>query len=178
MTPAETNVVTYLVCPECGKGDGFRVDHLEVGRAWGPWSCDGCGLSIRGVRTAGGSDIEVVTAERPAHGLLLVRVSGSDPAVFMVIDHTVYRPSDETEGGMAYFVDEHTCPTNLVPVEAILSDGDCDPHGALEYVQWVPKPDMSDDDYLNLDWEGWSLLFDRLPGQTIEGSASLKRLPQ
>lgn len=45
-------------------------------------------------------------------------------------------------GEEGYVVDEHTCPTNLFGrgVEAIIVDGDCDPHGIFRFVRETDTP--------------------------------------
>lgn len=169
-----TDARLHIVCPECGKDDGFRVDHLEAGRTWGPWSCDECGVSIRGVRTVSGADIEIVAAERRLPALLLLKIAGSEPPVFFVLKHDIYWPDDEAESRIRFLIEEHSCPTNFIDVEAIITDGDTDPHGVLRFVQIVPRPADWDADEAN-DWSVYAALFDRLPMQRIEGSVVIPR---
>jgi hypothetical protein len=70
--------------------------------------------------------------------LRLYEKSGS-PVYFIVegVGHTNYGGIEDND----YFYDEHSCPTNYVPVEAIFTPDDDDPHGVFEYVRtvWYPR---------------------------------------
>jgi len=39
-----------------------------------------------------------------------------------------------------YIYDDHSCPTNYIPITAIMTRYDSDPHGCFEYVRtvWLP----------------------------------------
>lgn len=47
----------------------------------------------------------------------------------------------------SYYYNEHTCPVNFIPIEAVMTKEDNDPHGIFEYIrsEWVP------DDYEQTD---------------------------
>lgn len=104
--------------------------------------------------------------------LRLYERSGS-PVFFILesvahIDHE--NPLDD-----AYFYNEHSCPTNYVPVEAIFTPDDDDPHGVFDYVRtaWYTKSydeakERGDgDEFLR------ALFPETLGGITIEGSRTV-----
>ena len=121
------------ICPECNDGE-FIIDH-KAGR-YGPWGCRSCGACFM-------LDIGVDTVEMTPHptnhqpAWLIVKTAGSNPPVYFVIDHMIYGEKDDDND--RYYVEESTCPTNLIPVSAIITEGDTDPHGILEFVAHIPK---------------------------------------
>lgn len=176
-----TTTRTYIVCPACGQGR-HRIDHLQSGQSFGPWACPECGVDIHGFRTPTGADVEVSDQPPRRRGLMLLKLAASEPPVFMVVAQDIDPgDADEIERHLTYLVEEHTCPTNLVPVEAILTDGDADPHGILEFVQIIDRPPDWDTARDDNSWTYYAGLFDRLPGQIIEGECAtveLKRIPR
>ncbi len=56
------------------------------------------------------------------------------------------------------WVNERTCPTNLIPIEAIIKGYDQDPHGILQFVDFVEEPANWDNSYN----AAWSELFPQL----------------
>lgn len=79
--------------------------------------------------------------------LLVLRRSEGD--VFFVVEGL--RIEDEKLGeGKSYFYEEHSCPTNHVRCEAIITDGDDDPHGIFEFVRSVDMPEGYDEE--SVDW--------------------------
>jgi hypothetical protein len=93
-------------------------------------------------------------------GLLLLRVRrGAAEPLYVVVKHDRMWDDEET---WEYFVDEGTCPKNLLRCEALIDGEDADPHGILEYVQWVPRPPAVD----QAGERGrafWRRVFSRLP---------------
>lgn len=115
---------------------------------------------------------EVTVADREKRpGLMLVRIAQSEPPIYFVIDYPIYSHNivdgQLDEEYQQYFVEEHTCPTNLIPVERIICGSDTDPHGLLEYVQHVEKP--ADWDYSQRSYDDLAAIFSRLPGGIVEG---------
>jgi hypothetical protein len=123
------------------------------------------------------SIISLKEQPKPIKGYLLLRIASSKtekPVWFVVEDdiHTrdgLTSPAEEIES-KRYWVDEHTCPTNIVPVAAIIEGhgpnyGE-DPHGVLEFAAWAPQPsdipDGKDPD--------WRILFPQLATETIDGA--------
>jgi ribosomal protein L37AE/L43A len=133
----------YLACPSCGDAHAFTVTHLVTGQTtgrWGPWYCDQCGQAIVGE----GMQFEVSPGNRSERRAVLLRHGDVHIVVEGARYHKPGKPIDERQerDGMAYLYNEHTCPTNFLRVEAIISaDGDSDPHGIFEYVDDIPWPE-------------------------------------
>lgn len=146
---------TFAACPICGEAS-FAICHKSG--QYGPWGCDNCGARFRfDIREDGVGMIQEPVSDIPAW--LVVKISGADGPVYFVIDSPIYAhgqddPPAEQFGNDEYYVEESTCPTNLIPVEAIVTDGDADPHGILEFVGRVTKElgETSDDDNFEPDW--------------------------
>jgi ribosomal protein L37AE/L43A len=173
---------TYIPCPDCGSLDTFRIDHLFEGvrNSFGPWACKHCGVSIKGNITKDNSvTIELIEGLRQRQGLMLIQITydgyedtGKKP-IYLIFDQPIYTHNLNPDGSMKedindYWVNEHTCPTNIWRALAIIVGDDTDCHGILKHIQTVFKPDNFDED--NLQYDDWSMIFDRLPNQTIEGS--------
>lgn len=134
---------TYLACPYQGCEGEHGVGHLLDGQAhsFGPWSCDDCGRVFSGNVTKDGT---ITLEERPGvkqEGLVLLRgaQTNGQPLYFVVHDRNFFPLEDgETEedrhAQKHYFYEEHTCPTNYIPIFALVTPDDPDPHGALEFV--------------------------------------------
>jgi len=60
-------------------------------------------------------------------------------SVYFVVEGVADISKDDLND--SYFFDEHSCPTNYVPVEAIMTPTDNDPHGVFDYIvtRWMPK---------------------------------------
>jgi hypothetical protein len=105
--------------------------------------------------------------------LRLYRANG-EPVYFIV--QGLGSVNDENPLDDSYLYDEHTCPTNYIPVEAIFTAQEDDPHGVFDYVRSVWYPAAMDEPNADTD----AILRDLFPetrgeGVTIEGSvASLK----
>jgi len=172
-----TETKRRVACPACN-APGSTFDHLGHDSRFGPWSCDECGLQYVGQITEQGVELSIVDGLKDRNGLMLIKIRGSEPPVYFVINQKFYAWEMLPDGSIKsdhddrqkYFVEEHTCPTNLVPVEAILSDGDDDPHGALEYVAHVEIPEKWDPNAVG--WDDYVALFPQLGGQIIEGQLS------
>lgn len=164
----------HIVCPQCGAEDQFQWGHLSPGQTFGPWWCDHCGFGLEGrVNGAGLPDAWPVTSQSASPGFILLKMTvRSQGDVFFVLRKLVFRePNDDdhdVDVYQRYYFEEHTCPTNFVPVEAVLEDQDADPHGVFEYVAWRPVPADWPESPTYADWSG---LFAELPqGVTIEGT--------
>lgn len=78
--------------------------------------------------------------------LSLLRLSLRNGETFFVVNGIATKDDSDLEvgdlqGTSGFFYEEHQCPTNFIPVEAIVADGDFDPHGLFEHVrtEWMPK---------------------------------------
>lgn len=68
------------------------------------------------------------------------------PVYFVVQSSAILHERNPLDA--SYYFNEHSCPTNYVPVEAIATRGGLDPHGVFEYVRsvWMPRGYDADDD--------------------------------
>ena len=143
-----TETTVDAVCPNCSK-PSFRICH-EPG-IYGPWGCDHCGarykfdISENGIRVT-----PLPESNIPAW--LVTKVTNTNPPVYFVTDSFIYTHSkDQTPGEK--FKSTKFFPTNIVRIDAIVTDGSMDPHGVLEFVGQVEKlPEDTDVDYHETDW--------------------------
>lgn len=171
----------FAICPWCGEQSGGRVDHLygdALPASFGPWYCKECRKPFRGKVNAPG-DVTIERAEghkdRFSRSMALLKFDGKDGPVFFVMDHNRYWPSDEegtdeqNQGHQRYFFEEHSCPTNwLRECVAVIENGDCDPHGFLQFVRAVDVPDDFDEDA----GANWQTLFPEVFGPTLDLDAN------
>lgn len=147
----------FAICPWCNGESGCRVDHLynDHWGGFGPWACKECRRHFRGKVNAPGE----VTVERDkdatftSRQMVLLKIEGKACPVYFVMDHPRYHHNgkvesdEERQGSTQFFFEEHSCPTNwLDECVAVIDDGDCDPHGFLEFVRAVDVPDDFDTD--------------------------------
>lgn len=170
-----------ITCPHCDGPSGSRVDHLyhdALPRSFGPWSCALCKRRFRGVVRAP-SEVDVLAIEGVpefSRQMVLLKYEAEGRRTFFVIDHDRFnengvRSSDEENADrVAYFFEEHSCPTNwLRECVCVIEDGDDDPHGFLEFVRAVDVP-TNFDRYKNGVWLNlFPEAFDA--GKDIEGTA-------
>jgi hypothetical protein len=184
MTPVtlHQNTKYTIPCPDCGATDQFCVDHLfgKGPRSFGPWACGKCGIKIAGqVAVDNTVSIELLDKPRDRPGLLLVQIAydgyeqpGKEP-IYLVFESTIYEfkqtETGEIEEDSGYYVNEHTCPTNILRNLAIIEGTDADPHGVLRFVQEVYKPENFEK-HSTRDYGDWCMIFDKLEGATIEGN--------
>lgn len=75
--------------------------------------------------------------DRPTH-LWLIEIGNSDPPLYAVVKGWGQMASDEdTE----FLIEERQCPSDLLGVEALISETDTDPHGVLTFIQQIETPD-------------------------------------
>jgi len=60
--------------------------------------------------------------------------------IYLVISGVCSHTGEKEEIDDSYFYDESTCPTNYIPIEAVMTQDDDDPHGCFTYVRtvWMP----------------------------------------
>src|SRR3990167_1571469 len=93
--------------------------------------------------------------------MALLKFDGKDGPVFFVMDHARYHDGEsesdeENQSHQRFFFEEHSCPTNwLAECVAVIEDGDCDPHGFLDFVRAVDVSEDFDAD----DDANWLTLF-------------------
>ncbi len=135
----------YIDCPVCSNVRAFQVDHLCIGHhdVHGQ-TCDSCDTHFRFTYENG--KINLVTALKksiPVLALLKYVGNSVNEKLFFVIETSSYledpanRDRDKEFESLRYWIDEHTCPTNLIPVECIIHNGDDDHHGVVELVDYV-----------------------------------------
>jgi hypothetical protein len=140
----------YIDCPVCSNSQAFQIDYLlrGTGDVRGD-NCEECGTCFR--FTLDNGKVNLVTAPAVRVPILaLLRYTGNLPnqQLFFVINTTIRldkpgilnREADfET---LRYWIDEHTCPTNIIPVECIISNGNDDLHGVVKLVDYVPIAEL------------------------------------
>lgn len=111
------------------------------------------------------NEIPIGTNERKP-GLMLLRLPrGADEPLYIIVEQSDWGGDEFAQ----YAIDEGQCPTNIVPVKAFIDGEDTDPHGLLEYVQWVPRPPAMDVYPRTEDREFWRRIFSRLPKSVEAG---------
>lgn len=175
----------FAMCPWCDEKSGGRVDHLydmAMPCSFGPWQCDKCKKQFRGTIIAPG-DVSLVRDESArdsfSRSIALLKFDGKEGPVYFVMDHNRYHngeveSDEENQSHQRYFFEEHSCPTNwLRECVAVIEDGDCDPHGFLDFVRAVDVPEDFDED----DDGQWPILFpEAFKGETIDGTAAELKL--
>jgi hypothetical protein len=153
----------FAMCPWCDGESGSRVDHLydqKLPTTFGPWYCDECGAPFSGIVLEPGN-VEFRKEEKRdgfRRCMALLKFERKDGPTFFVMDHKRYLHRDDDtdekiQDGLRFFFEEHSCPTNwLSECAAVIQDGDCDPHGFLEFVRAVDVPRDFDD-------QQWPILF-------------------
>lgn len=68
-------------------------------------------------------------------GLMLVKRPEDD--LYLVVETTFHDHGDGPSTDLNYYINEHTCPTNWLPVLMIAENGDPDPHGVFKFVRGV-----------------------------------------
>ncbi len=130
---AKIETARHIACEKCGGRFG-AIDHLEVGRTFGPWSCRNldCDQDVQGTIAMDGADVTFSTHERKGR-LYLLKLQD----VFFVMrnPHVSASPSDSDD----YFIHSHQCPTNLIQnaIAAFDAEGN-DPHGIFRLVASRP----------------------------------------
>lgn len=98
--------------------------------------------------------------EKQKSGLMLLRLlRGNEEPLFIVVEQPDWGGDDLAE----HAVNEGQCPTNIVPVTAFIDGNDTDPHGIIEYIQWVPRPPAMDVYPRPKGRKFWRGIFSRLP---------------
>lgn len=139
----------YFTCPN-GCEDKFVVEHLfgpplnrsgEHGNVRaGPWNCDTCGTGWAiSIALSGEVDVTKSTSERANQKRcwVILEIPPQKEAIRLKVRGQYWSRclDEETLGGLCYFYNEHTCPTNwLRDVEEIAIGEDTDPHGLAEFV--------------------------------------------
>lgn len=168
----ETETMTYVSCPHCGKRAG-RIDHLfgdRLPRSWGPWYCDECGGAYEGtVVSPTEIAIEKRDGRRKIDTLDLLMIPARAEPVYLVLNS--WRWEGDEDHGKEYFYEEHTCPTNWTDqIEAFILDGDADPHGVAQFVRTVDAPEEPDG---GEEYDFQMLFPEAFDAPTIDGNATV-----
>lgn len=92
-------------------------------------------------------------------GLLLLRVSGTSPPVYIVREEDLADGWDDES--YEHFYESKLCPSDVIRCEAVIEGEDVDPHGIFEFVQIIPRPD--DWPFVGLvDFARYAAAFDKL----------------
>lgn len=88
--------------------------------------------------------------------LTLLRLDPQEHPVYFVVETYGDPPATEDDREhLMYFYEEHSCPTNYIRCEAIISKNDTDPHGLFTYVRSIPRPKALDEaHYADALWNG------------------------
>lgn len=73
--------------------------------------------------------------------LLALDLADGSALFFVVEGRAEFDSLDKIREYDRYFYEEHTCPTNFIRTEAIVTDGDFDAHGVFRYVDsaWLTE---------------------------------------
>ena len=94
------------------------------------------------------------------YGFALARITGTD-IYFVRSDVAIVDENGEIdEDSHRYTIEEGSCPTNFLDCEAFIEDGDYDPHGIFEFVQFAPFAYRDKNGGHNVNW---NKVFSRLP---------------
>lgn len=98
--------------------------------------------------------------------LVLLQLVGTDPALFLIKEcHT-----DDMDQ-IQYLYEESRCPHDIVNADAVLLDGDTDPHGIFEPIEIVEKP--GDWPFTgSVNYKRYRDLFKSLPEESTEDTMS------
>lgn len=71
--------------------------------------------------------------------LLRIQSFNNGPVFFIVegLGSLTLAGDEDFQGRQRYFYEEHTCPTNFMPCEAIYTADNNDPHGVFDHVRTV-----------------------------------------
>jgi len=166
----------FFACPHCGADDQHSVTHFlsdKTTHSFGPWQCDAWftayGIQPRSpyllpASKSSRSRLRDISCFASLHRKL--------KPIWFVVENDIHtrdglRSLAEEMESKRYWVDEHTCPTNIVPVEAIIEGHgpsyDDDPHGVLQFAAWAPRPsDLPDGEDPD-----WCILFPQLTTKII-----------
>lgn len=170
----------YFACPHCGDEEQHEITHFmedDHNSHFGPWQCDECGWVVpTGFWDAASKTVYISEPKErpiPPQGYMLMRVSQDEP-VWIIVEEKIHTRDqmgtiEEEIARKRYWVDSHTCPTNIVRVTEIIEGVgptyNQDPHGVLEFVAWAPAGDIEPDD---VDWRE---VFPQLSTATIDATA-------
>lgn len=159
---AVTSTLTFIHCPNCRHRGRSCVDDLN---GFGPWYCDHCGTGFKGKKVDGEWKIEYADVKHTT--LILLELELDCVSAYFIVKGMCFAPRGVTpvidkEHGR-YFIQEHTCPTNFIPCEAIIHRDDADPHGLFRYVDEILVPKDFDFDE-QLFFDDWADLFPTLKG--------------
>lgn len=141
----ETETKHHVTCPNCNN-HRWSVGHmLHRKKSW-EWSCDECYSQFDFNCVDDGIELTQVPTTSIS-GAALVKYCGNtiQDQLFFIVE--VYFSFDKEgkldpdwEDNKRYYIQQHTCPTNLISCQAIIHNGDTDPHGVVQYVRSAPYP--------------------------------------
>jgi hypothetical protein len=184
-----TTTVIQANCPNCHTGK-FGVDnYFKYGlpNSYYGATCNNCQFEIHKLTINTDKtvtlefDAEQAEDTRQQDGLLLVKLNvESTPVIYFIMPHIIYRHNytmakdgRTIDQQMDYFINQHTCPSNLTCF-TVIAGNDTDPHGLLEYIQLVVKP--ANWHKINNSYADICQIFDRLPVMEIDGQTVAPQL--
>lgn len=81
----------------------------------------------------------------PNLALLALKTVDENTVYFIVDTFLDASDTEEARGNASYFYNEHSCPTNYIPIEAVFTHDDDDPHGVFDFIRVAPKPEGYDE---------------------------------
>lgn len=134
----ESRTTRHARCLECA-GDLGEVDHLVAlahgAHEAGPWYCRSCGRA-HALRVQGDGKVELRTeAARQVPTSVLLRLRAEKLPLYIIVEGQRLE-SEIADDGLRYLYEEHQCPTNIMPVAAVIAgpDQEADAHGLFEFI--------------------------------------------
>jgi len=129
---------TYAVCPTC-QADAGEVDHLLGTKVSTRWYCDACGHNYQLAFSEDGAVAISPLPGRRITTLNVLKLPPQEKPVFFVVKGMRFEAAttdqdQDQEDSTRFFYEEHSCPTNWLKPEMVYYDGDCDPHGLIQFV--------------------------------------------
>jgi hypothetical protein len=154
MTVSEkkTHTITRLFsqCPHCDEPDQdvtHYIDRTHI-TAIGPFLCKHCTRFYKGTINRSGPPVFCFEAcegdVQPTWDLLSLDLANGK-TMFFVVPGSIYKskPGEsitaEQRGLQEFVYESKMCPSDWLEPEAIICDGDDDPHGVIKYVDSVPR---------------------------------------
>ncbi len=149
-----TRTTTYAVCPHCGE-DAGTIDHLLGQTFQTAWYCDHCGYRYALAFSDGGVIVSKTKGRKIVTADLLV-LRPQDKPIYFVVKGMRFEGEAFSVGGDSnpdeerehkqFFYESHSCPINWLKPDVVYFDGDADPHGVIEFVDYLDDASLPHDE--------------------------------